>query len=196
MNQLKLRENAKAEMIRNRLSEMQLMFKGMFHVEHVRDGKVINSFDVTNGITIEGKNFILDVMFHGTTAAGTWYLGLIDNATFTAVDETDTYDDIDQAGNTWKEFATYDYAADSTKRATWDEAAASAKAITSSTQAVFDITGGGTVKGILVVGLGANADVQSDHAADGILWSTAMFTGGDVAVLDGDQLKVTYTLSC
>jgi len=196
MDKLNLREEVKAEIIRNRLAKMQLLFKGTFHVEHIRDGKVIREFDVDNGITIEGKNFILDVMFHNTTAADPWYQGLIDNANYTALDETDTYDDIDQAGNGWDEFAAYTISANTTVRATYDEAAASGKAITSSTQSVFDITGSGTVKGILVVGLGANADTKGDHAADGILWSTALFTGGDVAVQSGDQLKVTYTLSC
>jgi len=196
MDELNLQEKVKTQLIRNRTVRSKFSPHGFFHIEHIRDGKTINEFNIHNGITIEGKNFILDVMFHGTSAAGTWYQGLIDNANYTALDETDTYDDIDQAGNGWDEFKSYTISASTTVRATWDEAAASAKQITSSTQSVFDITASGTVKGIFVVGLGTNANLKGDHAADGKLWSTALFTGGDVAVQNGDQLKVTYTLSC
>lgn len=174
---------------------------GKYKVEHWRNGKMIGIYDLPNGITIEGKNHVLDAAFHEATACATWYMSLIDNAGFTAVDESDTYDDINQAGNGWDEFETYEYAASGTARVPWVEAAASGKSITNSaTPGIFDILGSGTVKGIFLVSMpvgGAAApQTQGDHHADGLLWSTAMFTSGDIVVENNDQLKVTYTLSC
>jgi hypothetical protein len=177
----------------------EIKFSGRFVVEQWRQGKLIAIHELQNGVTIEGKNFNLDVFFHGTTAAPTWWLPLIDNASFIALSEGDTYDDIGQAGNGWIEYQDYTDAnnGDSTvTRPEFIENSASAKSITSSTQAIYDIVApGGTVKGIAVVALGANADTKGDHAPDGKLWATALFTGGDVIVATSDQLKVTYTVS-
>jgi hypothetical protein len=125
-------------------------------------------------------------------------MGLIDNSGYSALDATDVYDDINQAGNGWDEFTLYTDAGNgdsATTRPEWDEAAASAQAITNSTVTVFDVTGSGTVKGLFLVA-GTNANVKDDHTAGTAhkLWATALFSG-DVAVLNGDQLKVTYTIS-
>jgi hypothetical protein len=52
------------------------------------------------------------------------------------------------------------------------------------------------VKGIFIAG-GTNAQTKNDHTAGtaNTLWSTALFSGGDVTVQNGDQLKVTYTVN-
>lgn len=172
--------------------------KGEFYVEHWRAGKLLRREKMHNGIVNEGKNFLLDVMFHGTTAIGTWYLGLISGSGFTALASDDTYDDIDQAGNGWDEFASYTDPANSDSAVTrpaWTEGAASAQSITNSTVVSFDITGSGTVKGIFLAG-GTNAQTKSDHTASGnVLWATALFSGGDVTVASSDTVKVTYTVS-
>jgi len=180
--------------------------KGRFHIEHIRDGKVINKFDITNGITVEGKNFLLNVGFHGGDGPAkilTWYIGLIDNAGFTAFDETDTYDNIDQAGNGWDEWVDYTDANNSNSAVTrpeWSEGAASNKQITTDTpQAIYDVVAGGdgdVVKGVFIVG-GPNADTKADHTAGSppnVLWSTAAFAS-TITVATSDQLKVTYTIS-
>ena len=123
---------------------------------------------------------------------------LIDNSGFTALDASDIYDDIDQAGNGWDEYKTYTDAGngDSTvTRPIWNPSPASGRSITNGTQTVFDMTATGTVKGLGIVGGGANASDKGDHASDGTLWATALFDQGDTAVVNGDQLKVTYTVS-
>ena len=110
----------------------------------------------------------------------------------------DIYDNIDQAGNGWDEFKSYtDPAnADSTvTRPVWNPDPASAQSITNSSQTVFDITAGGTVKGLAIVGRGAAASTKGDHAADGTLWATALFDQGDTVVVNTDQLKITYTVN-
>jgi len=165
-------------------------FGGIFNVEIIRDGETIFEEEFHNGITNEGKDFLLDVMFHEETAATTWYLSLIDSVGYSALAATDTYDNIDQAGNGWDEFS--DYGAGS--RIEWDEDAASGQSITNSAVATFNITASGTVKGGFLVGLGAAADTVGDHAGDGILWATGLFSS-DQAVNNGDQIKITYTVN-
>lgn len=204
MNTLEVSQNAAAEVVRkgdgvpavaSKLSEL----RGKFYVEHWRNGERIDAREFSNGIVNEGKNLLLNVMFHGTTAIGTWYIGLIDNSGYSALASDDIYDDIDQAGNGWDEFKNYtdDGNSDSTTtRPTWTEGAASSQSITNSSPVIFDITGaGGTVKGLFLVG-GTNAQTKGDHTASGnYLWATALFSGGDVAVINGDQLKITYTVN-
>jgi len=208
MNHLKIQQAAGVELVRGAarqndaaLASMLSNLGGKFHVEHIRNGKVIGKYEFKNGITNEGKNFLLDVMFHNTPSPmATWYLGLIDNAGFTALAAGDNYDNINQAGNGWDEFASYTdnaNAGSAVTRPAWTEGAASGQSITNSSPIVFDITGTGTVKGVMAVG-GPNAQTKSDHTPGSPLnkmWATATFTGGDVAVVNGDQLKVTYTVS-
>jgi hypothetical protein len=137
-------------------------------------------------------------MFHGVSAATTWWLGMIDNAGYTALAATDTYQNITQAGNQWAEFTGYTDAANgesASTRPAWTVGAASNQASTNASPVVFDITGSGTVKGLFLVGGIANAQNKSNHDASGILWATALFGTGDVPVNPSDQLKVTYTVS-
>ncbi len=173
----------------------KINFKNQFKIEHYRDKKLIATYYLDNDITTEGKNFLLDVAFHNTTAANPWYITLINNTPTPTLAATDTYNSINQAGNDWVEFTNYEVGAVAI-RGTWDEGAASGGSSTNSTPLTFVIqAGGGTVYGVAVVGLGANADVLGDHAADGKLWATAPFTGGAVTLSSSDELKVTYTVN-
>ncbi|MHA2265646.1 MAG: hypothetical protein ACXAEN_24915, partial [Candidatus Thorarchaeota archaeon] len=140
----------------------------------------------------------LDIMFDGATQITTWYLGIIDQAGFTALDNTDIYDDINQAGNGWDEFSGYTDANNgdsTTTRPVWQTDAASGQSISNSTTSVYDITGNGTVKGLFTVGGGTSPQLKGDHTIGSTLWATALFTSGDVPIQNGDQLKVTYTVS-
>lgn len=180
------------------LPSHELLFSGVFNVELWRGGKRIDSRRFKNGITIEGKNAALNTVFDGGTQISTWYFLLIDDLNYSALSENDTYDNIDQAGNGWDEYAAYTdpgNADSTTSRPAWTPGAASAKSITNASPVVFDMTATGEVKGIGIVG-GTNAQTKSDHTASGnVLWSTALFTGGDVPVENLDQLKVTYTIN-
>jgi hypothetical protein len=204
ISSLNISQSAGCELVRaadrkdRQAAASDINLKGRYVVEHWRKGQRINEYHFTNGIVNEGKNKLLDVMFHGVAQIGTWYMGLLDNSGYSALDATDTYDDIDQAGNGWDEFQNYTDAGNgdsATTRPTWAEDAASGQAITNSAVAVYDITGSGTVKGLFAVGGIANAQLKGNHEPTGTLWATALFGSGDVAVLNGDQLKVTYTVS-
>lgn len=173
-------------------------FRGRFQVEHYRNGLLLARHDFPNGIVNEGKDSIFDVYFDAATQITTWYMLLIDNANFSALAAGDTYDNIDQAGNGWDEFKDYTDPGngDSTvTRPVWSPDPASGQSISNGTQTNFDITGSGTVKGLGIVGGGAASNTKGDHASDGTLWATALFDQGDTAVVNGDQLKVTYTAS-
>lgn len=173
--------------------------KGWFNVQHFRDGDLYKTYYFPNGVTTEGKNNIFDVAFGADTQITAWHIGLIDNSGYTALASTDSYDDINQAGNGWDEFTDYTDANNTDSALTrpqWSPDSASGGSVTNTTtKAIYDITASGTVKGLFTCGGGAASDTKDDHAADGTLWATALFNSGDVAVVNGDQLKVTYTVS-
>jgi len=170
---------------------------GKFQVEHIRDGVRIGSYSFKNGITNEGKDILLDVMFHGVTIYSPWYLGLIDKIGYSALAAGDTYDNINQVGNGWDEFADYKIVADTTIRPEWTEGSASSQSITNASVVTFIMTGSGDVKGVFLCA-GENAETKSNHAPGtspiNKLWATALFAA-DVPVVLDDQLKVTYTIS-
>ncbi len=199
ISEIKLCQSAVATVVKNPTGgHSDLDVKGRYIVEHWRAGQKINEYHFPNGITNEGKDHLLNVHFNALAAMTAWYMGLVDNLNYSALDATDLYDDIDQAGNGWDEFTLYTDAGNgdsAVTRPAWDEAAASAQSITNNTVTVFDITGSGTVKGLFLCA-GTNANTKGDHTAGTAhkLWATALFSG-DVAVLSSDQLKVTYTVS-
>jgi len=198
VSRMSVNQKAGCSLVRSRKAEDELQPRGRFVVEHFRKGVKIGHYEFPNGITNQGKNKLLDVMFHGVSAITTWWLGMIDNAGYTALAATDTYQNIGQSGNQWAEFTSYTDAGNggsSSTRPEWTEGAASGQAITNGTPVVFDITGSATVKGLFLVGGIANAQNKSNHEAGGILWATALFGTGDVPVNANDQLKVTYTVS-
>ena len=202
MSDLRITQNSGCELVRSPAAALPTnMFnpRGKFSVDLFRDGKRINSYMFPNGIVNEGKDHLLDVGFVAATAYATWYCGLIDLTGWSALADDDTYDDINQAGNGWDEFTSYtdgNNGDSAVTRPEWQADAASGEAVTNSTTSIYDITVNGTVKGVFIVGGTGGAVNKSDNtAANNILWATALFGSGDVAVLNGDQLKVTYTIS-
>jgi hypothetical protein len=49
---------------------------GIFHCEHIRDGKIIDEWDTHNLVTNEALNHLLGVELAGVTQVTTWYLAL------------------------------------------------------------------------------------------------------------------------
>ena len=155
---------------------------GRYVVEHRdRDEDIKAIFNFPNGITDEGMNHILDTQFHGSTPVTTWYIGLVDNAGWSAFADADTLSS--HAG--WVESTSYT----ESNRVTWAEDAASSRSITNSSTADFSVNATGNLKGIFV----SSNNVKSTGNT-GTLWSTAAFSSV-VATANGDTLKVTYTVS-
>jgi hypothetical protein len=157
-----------------------LKLKGRFHVEHVRAGKVLAEYDFPNGIVDEGLNHILDTEFSEGTPVATWYIGLVDNAGWTAFADEDVMSD--HTG--WVECEDYD----ETERPTWTAGAAAARSITNAVTVDFTINATVTVKGIFIT------SVNTIGGTTGVLWSTGAF-GAAVPLNSGDTLKITYTCS-
>lgn len=136
-----------------------------------------------NLVVNQGKNDILDVYFSdGTVTAGSsWFMGLISNSGYSAISASDTA--ASHAG--WTEFTGY---SESTRQA-WGQGDPASQSITNSTPVTFSINATGTVKGAFII------TNSTKGGTSGKLWAAALFSS-DVSVNNGDQLKVTYTLSC
>jgi hypothetical protein len=180
MDSLNLADNASALVERGRSLAERLGLSGMWHIQHIRDGQVLAEFDTPNGITDVGIHNLLDTGFRGTSQISTWYAGLVDNAGFSAFAAGDTM--ASHAG--WAESTAYGDA----NRRTWSPGAAGTRQLTNGTTMDFAINGTATIKGIFI------ASNNTKGGSTGTLWSTAAF-GSNVAVQNGDTLKVTYTLS-
>lgn len=155
-----------------------MQLRGTLLVRHYdKDGNVKGTYKLRNGITNQGKNSLLDIMFHAATQITTWYLGLMDNSGYSAEAAADTL--ASHAG--WTEFTSY-----SGNRKEWTEGAASSQSITNGTPVEFTMSAGGTLKGIFLCSVSTGTS--------GTLWATAAF-GSTVTVSNGDVLKVTYTVN-
>lgn len=155
----------------------KLTLKGRFLVKHIRNGRLLGQYKISNGISNEGKNLLLDVMFHGETQIISWYLGLIDSSGFSALAAGDTM--ASHAG--WTELDDYD----ETTRQEWNEAAASNKIMSYSTYCSVTINATKTVKGLFVT---------SDHTiggTSGVLWSSGLFDSA-IDVVDDDVFEFSY----
>lgn len=153
---------------------------GKFLIEHYREGELIDREELSNLVVNEGLNHILDVVLHGAAQVGTWYLGLFEGnytpvATVTAA--------------TIAAAATETTAYDESTRVVYDEAAPSGQSITNSaSKATFTMNASKTIYGAFLVSASAKS------ATTGVLLSAARF-GSSKAVVDDDQLLLTYTFS-
>lgn len=144
------------------------------------DGRVKWRDSLPNLVTTVGKNHLLDQYLEGSSYTAAWYLGLIDNAGYTAVAAGDTA----ASHSGWTESTAY---SNGTRPApSWGAAAAGSKA---STPTAFTINATATIKGAFLI------SNSTKGGTTGTLYSAGLFTGGDKAVANGDTLNVTYTAS-
>lgn len=170
--------------------ESDTTLTGVFHLEHIRDGKVIYEEDFRNTVVTVGKNLALDTFLAGSAYTVTGpFMGLISSVSYTSIAAGDTmasHTGWTEAGNA--NAPTY---TSPRKTAAWSAAAAGSKALSSALS--FPITSTGTVKGaFLVYGSGAVSTIDN---TSGTLYSAGLFSGGDRAVINGDTLNVSYTAS-
>lgn len=156
--------------------------QGRFQLEVHRKTGEIEYYDINNLVTTQGKNAILDIMFGSATQITTWYMGLITTTSFTALAATDTAAQIGGT-NGWTESTAY---SGGPTRKTWTPASASAGSITNNTVVTFSITSSDTLKGAFII--------SSSSGTGGKLWAEVAFPTA-ITVSNGDDVKVTYTLS-
>lgn len=160
------------------IEKPKVSFKGEFKFELIRDGKVIATGSPPNTVTNEGRNKILDVNFNGVTPIDPWSIGLI-NGTGASNSNTDTM--VSHAG--WTEFTGYSEAT----RQPWATNSAVSQQVTTTTAATFSINATGDVQGFFI------SSISTKATTTGTLWSSSTFSS--VPVVNGDQVKVTYTLT-
>jgi hypothetical protein len=134
--------------------------------------------EVQNLVVTQGKNDLLDKYLSGSAYTATWFLGLVDNAGFSAYAAGDTA--ASHAG--WVESTAYSNANRPTP--SFGAAASSSKA---STATAFNINATATINGCFLI------SNNTKGGTTGILYSAGAFTGGNRSVTNGDTLNVTYT---
>lgn len=141
--------------------------------------------EVENLVTTEGKNDLLTNYFKGAAYTAAFYVGLVTNTGFTAYAAGDTAAQIGGT-NGWTESVVYSNA----NRVTWTGGSAAAGSIdNSAAQASFNINASDTIRG----GFLDTSNVKSGTA--GKLYGEADFGTGNRAVLNGDTLQITVTLT-
>lgn len=182
-------DSAGVNLIRGGSADEQVNITGSYEVKCLdAEGNLKWEDSIKNLVVTVGKNDLLDKYFSGSAYTAGWYMGLVDNTSFSAYAAGDTL--ASHAG--WLEFLDYTISGSSTNRATpsWGSASAGSKATTATT---FTISGTGTVLGAIMCTTQARNTASNGGA--GILYSAGSFTGGSRAVASGDSLLVTYTAS-
>jgi len=147
----------------------------------IRVGKIINSGKSQNGNANVGINSFLGVNYHADTQITDWYLGMINNAGYSALAAGDTMGS--HAG--WAEFTAYSEAA----RPTWSPGAAAGQAISNSAVRDFTITGAAaTLQGVFLT------SVATKGGTTGVLNSTTLFAT-PIPVVAADVIHVTYSIT-
>lgn len=159
-----------------------VMYRGVFDVTCVgSDGKIKWKTRAENGVTDAGLVDILEQFFRTGTDRQPWYIGLVGTTGYTS---GFVAGDTSGSHGGWVEDQTYS----NSTRVAWGPVAAAAGAISNTTPAAFLINGTATIKGMFL------STLSTKGGTTGILWATALFSGGDQSVVNGDTLNVTYTV--
>lgn len=155
---------------------------GTYHIEcRDKDGRTKWVDGFRNTVTTAGKNDLLTQYFKGSAYTAGWFVGLIDNAGFTAIAVGDTMSS--HAG--WSECTAYGNAS----RPTLSLGTPAGGAVDNAASvAAFTINATATIKGAFVANNGTKGGTS------GTLYSAGGFAAVR-SVASGDTLNVTITLS-
>lgn len=131
-----------------------------------------------NMVVNAALNDVLGVYLHNDTQKPTWYLGLIDNAGYSALSAGDTISS--HAG--WAESTAYSQST----RPAWNPDAPSGQTITNSTSVTFTANTSVTIKGAFVV------SDNTKGGTSGLLFATGAFSSNQ-SLVNGQNLKCTYS---
>lgn len=165
-------------MEQNKINDSQdLTVGGYFTYEHVRDGKVIDTWKEKNIVVNQGLNYILDAALSGGTVNTSHYIGLFSN-NYTPIAST-------LVTNLTEVNAKYN----ETTRPTWIEAGSTSQTITNSASpTAFTFNASETVYGAFLI------SNNTKGGTTGTLIAASKFAASR-SMLDTDVLNVTYTLS-
>lgn len=169
-------ENAKGFLV----PTSHMIVGGVFHVEHRRNGELIDEFETPNLVVNQGLDHMLNTVFTGSTQVNPWYLGLFEG-NYTPVAAV--------TAATIAAAATESTAYDETTRQEFVEASASAQSITNSTnKATFTMNATKTIYGAFLI------SNNTKNSTAGTLFSAARFSTAK-AVVASDQILLTYTFN-
>jgi len=179
----KLGVGAEASVDRGGEAKVGLQFENRWKVECFGpDGRLKWVEEIDNLVVNEGLNSNLNVYLGATAKIATWYVGLIDNAGFTAIAAGDTAAQIN-GSNGWSELGAYSEAV----RQTFTPGVSTAQSLdNSASKAVFNMNATAVVNGAFLV----SSDVKA--GTTGTLYGAASFSSVK-NVDNGDTLNVTVT---
>lgn len=158
---------------------------------HDKDGKLKWVEEVNNLVTTEGLNDLLTKYFKGSGYTAAWFVGLVDDASFTAFHAAETAAKITTGApnypttNDWKELTAYSESV----RQTLTLGTASAGSIdNTASKAVFTINATKTVNGAFV------DSSSTKGGTGGVLYGEASFSSPR-AVVSADTITVSVTLT-
>lgn len=142
-------------------------------------------YQFRNLVVNQGKQDILNVYFtNGTQTANTsWFMGLIIDTGFTGIVAGDTA----ASHGGWNEATGYTQST----RPQWGQGApgTGVTTITNASPVTFDMNATANIRGGFII------TNSTKGGTTGKLWAAATFSA-QVPVNNGDQMKVTYNLSC
>lgn len=154
--------------------------KGYYTVEHRRNGVTLDIQKVENRVVDQGLTHLLDVAFNSGAQITAWYLGIYEGNYTPQAD--------DAAANIAAR-STESTAYNEAARVTFQNAAPAGNAVTNSAnRAVFTMNATKTIYGCFL------ASTSAKQSTLGTLMSVTLFTNAR-AVISGDELLVTYTLT-
>lgn len=165
----------------HKMNGNNLRLRGRWKVEVERKGKIIQTMEFDNTIVDDGANTLLNVNFDAATQVPQWYVGLVDEAGFSAFSNADLMN----AHIGWAESVAYS----ESNRVPWSPASSTARSLANASAFVFSINGACVIHGVFVT---------SDNTKGGTvgkLLSTAAFSGPETRS-PGDVLRMIYTISC
>lgn len=180
MDKLRVKDTASAHLTVLRKVDDGLVAHGHIRVECVRDGKVIWVEEGPNLIVTTGRNKLLDETLEGSGYTAAWYMGLIDNAGFSAIAAADTM--ASHAG--WAEADEYDEAT----REAISFGAASAGTKATDADCSFTMNATITINGVFIAASGTKNESAS------VLFAAKSFSAARACV-DNDVLNVSYSVS-
>jgi len=181
---LPLKTTFGAEIIRSQPVKSIIPVGTWWKIEHYRKGQLIDHWEQKNVNTTQGLNHMLDVTFHGTTAIGTWYMGLFEDDYTPLVSNT-------YAAPGFTESTAYTEAT----RPAFVEAAASSKVTSNNaSKAAFTMNATKTIYGAFLCGGGTDGSTKGNTDGGGTLFASSKFSSAK-SVVNTDILLVSCTIT-
>lgn len=162
-----------------------MRLKGTFTIVHRdKNGKILSKEKITNLVTNEGFDYMLNTALHGGSAISAWYFAPWKTNTAPVVGDTyasptNTEADAEISEGTRQE---------------WAEGASSGQSVTGATAAKITAASNVTIYGAGIVGGGTAATTKADTAGGGTLFASALFSAAKTLAA-GESLDLTYTVS-